>query len=735
MAINLIDKLRSAYFRQDGSRGPVADAEEVAVGIDPAPDAGDNVKAWISALRAAIPTIHTETADPGPADGVNGDFWFNVLNNEEARCWEKIEGVWLRIFDADKNPTDSDIGEKAFKNPPSGLSTQQKTAVRTAIGAGTGGGSGGGLTSVSTDDTLTGAGTSEDLLKVANPFTDADESKLDAIASGAQVNPTDSQIGEKAFKNPPAGLSTQQKTAVRTAIGAGTGGGTGGGGSTVVPQSLTQSGRIPPSGQNITLGATWDLDITAIGNEAAWVTRHSDNRQITFTKKGTYRLYGQINVEQGNRTGPSLSLNGSNVTILGWSNPYSRDAANSEFAAHRSVDFLVAADGASARVQVVNRLTSPTDSSSGLVTQTMHVENVTNLRVMPIASIITGGSAAPSGGYPPVAGHLGEVLTAGETDADWQPTYDAAAHDAIRHNEVQIYGVKQSVEAWTSEIAANSTELNTLEGEVAALEQHDTPCTAYTAPYESTTVAIAQVAWKPLLRPGVAMVNEGGWRVGSAGLTVPRSGVYDVDVNLVVGGLDQHVTVQARFAVNRDGTDITFPNTLPSYLRNGVGDQGIEHSALLPLIAGDQLFVQLRGSVDETVQIAGAQSSINVFRIGPITAPVHGTEVFTGWLSRGHAASNVDLSHAESTHGEAPGAWVLRGIPDDGLEWLLWWAVPTAFEQPAKFTIGGIDVSEAVRAPVARTIGAVEYQIYLVVDEAYAGPSWDGQTISLELAA
>jgi len=48
--------------------------------------------------------------------------------------------------------------------------------------------SGGGLSEVDSDGTLTGDGTSGDPLKVANPFTDADEAKLDGIAAGAEVN-------------------------------------------------------------------------------------------------------------------------------------------------------------------------------------------------------------------------------------------------------------------------------------------------------------------------------------------------------------------------------------------------------------------------------------------------------------------------------------------------------------------------------------------------------------------
>ena len=46
---------------------------------------------------------------------------------------------------------------------------------------------GGGITSVARDNTLTGDGTSGNVLGVANPFTAADETKLDGIADGATV--------------------------------------------------------------------------------------------------------------------------------------------------------------------------------------------------------------------------------------------------------------------------------------------------------------------------------------------------------------------------------------------------------------------------------------------------------------------------------------------------------------------------------------------------------------------
>jgi len=65
---------------------------------------------------------------------------------------------------------------------------------------------GGGLSTVQTDDTLTGDGSSGDPLKVANPFTAADETKLDGIEAGAEVNVQpdwDATAGDAFINNKP----------------------------------------------------------------------------------------------------------------------------------------------------------------------------------------------------------------------------------------------------------------------------------------------------------------------------------------------------------------------------------------------------------------------------------------------------------------------------------------------------------------------------------------------------
>ena len=101
----------------------------------------------------------------------SGSFYFTKVRASNSQTAPSSDTTNFQLLSG-QSLSDADVGEKAFKNPPSLNSTQQ-AAVRTAIGAGTG------------DTTL-----------------------------------TDAQIGDKAFKNPPT-LNDAQQTAVRTAIGAG----------------------------------------------------------------------------------------------------------------------------------------------------------------------------------------------------------------------------------------------------------------------------------------------------------------------------------------------------------------------------------------------------------------------------------------------------------------------------------------------------------------------------------
>ena len=102
-----------------------------------------------------------------------------------------------------------------------------------------------------------------DGLSVTNPFTDADESKLDGIATGAEVNPSDSDIGDKAFSNPPNDLTNTEKSNVRTRIGAGTSSFSG------AYSDLTGS-KPPETPSNQSTAKKYNLNVPASSGSPTW---------------------------------------------------------------------------------------------------------------------------------------------------------------------------------------------------------------------------------------------------------------------------------------------------------------------------------------------------------------------------------------------------------------------------------------------------------------------------------
>ena len=114
-------------------------------------------------------------------------------------------------------------------------------------------------------------------------FTPADETKLDGIAEGAEVNvnadwketsptddsfiqnkPTDAQIGDAAFSNPPSDLSDAEKTAVQTAIGALIGGRT----ETISFNNNTTNLKPTDSARAITPKSTDPIDVVVGSGDA-----------------------------------------------------------------------------------------------------------------------------------------------------------------------------------------------------------------------------------------------------------------------------------------------------------------------------------------------------------------------------------------------------------------------------------------------------------------------------------
>ena len=110
-----------------------------------------------------------------------GDAGVQIYNTTDSQpetwtgtAWEAAGGGGATLSDADPE----DVGTTA---PGTGTEASRDDHVH-------GGGGGGGLATVSTDATLGGDGSASDPLTVANPFTDADETKLDGIEAGAEVN-------------------------------------------------------------------------------------------------------------------------------------------------------------------------------------------------------------------------------------------------------------------------------------------------------------------------------------------------------------------------------------------------------------------------------------------------------------------------------------------------------------------------------------------------------------------
>lgn len=81
------------------------------------------------------------------------------------------------------------------------------------------------------------------------------------------------------------------------------------------------------------------------------------------------------------------------------------------------------------------------------------------------------------------------------------------------------------------------------------------------------------------------------------------------------------------------------------------------------------------------------------------------------------AVSGTELVFATRT--SAIGQWTMSGIPAGADHWLPYFAVPVdADDQIGGFYVAGISVSTSFAAPVQRTIGGVDYSIYLAVQDA-----------------
>ena len=171
------------------------------------PDVGeDNVNAdWNETDTGSDAYIENKPTIPSvPTDSEIGD---KAFSNPPTDLTDDEKEAVRNAVDL----SDDEIGTTAFTHAPTTLTDTQKTAVRNAIGAGTGGGGGGGEENVQADWDETDT---------------SDDSYIQNKPTIPSV-PTDTEIGDKAFSNPPNDLTDAEKTAARTAIGAGDGSGSG----------------------------------------------------------------------------------------------------------------------------------------------------------------------------------------------------------------------------------------------------------------------------------------------------------------------------------------------------------------------------------------------------------------------------------------------------------------------------------------------------------------------------
>ena len=235
---------------------------------------------------------------------------------------------------------------------------------------------GGGLSTVETDATLTGDGSTDDPLAVANPFTAADESKLDGIEANATADQTGAEI-----KGALEGLTGANRLAATAIKDLPSGGGeaiTG-----ALPQAITGTASV----DDLSVGDTEDITVSAVaGSTYATKGTGSDANNIVITSPGTYRLYGEITVNTSNdRTAPALMVDGTGVEAIGFSESYLRDA-DTAITVLRYVDFIVANANTVVTLQVLNREVLTSNTSSFRI-QDVDVTGVSDLRLVPIAGI------------------------------------------------------------------------------------------------------------------------------------------------------------------------------------------------------------------------------------------------------------------------------------------------------------------------------------------------------------
>ena len=132
--------------------------------------------------RAATITVRSSSGSNGTIDGATDALAGAMLPADRTQL-TALPPEWATGSSYDTNDQVAHGGKiyESLSDSNSGNNPETDSANWRAVSGATGSGGGGGLTSVASDSTLTGAGTTTSPLTVANPFTDDDEAHLDAL--------------------------------------------------------------------------------------------------------------------------------------------------------------------------------------------------------------------------------------------------------------------------------------------------------------------------------------------------------------------------------------------------------------------------------------------------------------------------------------------------------------------------------------------------------------------------
>ena len=116
--------------------------------------------------------------------GSNRQFWLAVTDRQGTETPGSVAVGWVLLSAAGSVQSSDDFTDATLSGNNLILTRRNATTVTLSLPSGG---------SVTSNATISGTGTSNDPLGVANPFTDTDETKLDGISSGATVGATATQ--------------------------------------------------------------------------------------------------------------------------------------------------------------------------------------------------------------------------------------------------------------------------------------------------------------------------------------------------------------------------------------------------------------------------------------------------------------------------------------------------------------------------------------------------------------